>query len=92
VVFTRKIGLSGEYTDYALALCENLIWDNEYYVQKGVGWALKDLMRGDKEEVLRYVRDLRRRGVSSIITLYAIKDLVGEERQQILSIQAGRED
>jgi 3-methyladenine DNA glycosylase AlkD len=92
VAFTRKIGASGIYTRQALALCENLIADKEYYVLKGVGWALKDVMRGDKAMVLDYVRDLRRRGVSSIITLYAIKDLVGEEREEILTIKARKGD
>ena len=42
---------------------------------KGVGWCLKDVMRGDRERVLAYVRGLRKRGVSAVITLYAIRDL-----------------
>lgn len=53
-------------------------------MQKGVGWSLKDLMRSDKERILDYVIDLRARGVSSVITLYAIKDIKGDERAEIL--------
>jgi 3-methyladenine DNA glycosylase AlkD len=88
VVFTRKVGASGKFTCQALALCENLLWDKENLVQKGVGWALKDGMRGDREQVLEYVKVLRRRGVSAVITLYAIHDLKGAVRQEILEIHA----
>ena len=52
------------------------------------------LVRGDHDKVLTYVKDLRRQGVPSTITLYAIRDLKGEERQAVLAIkkqkQAGR--
>lgn len=87
VVYARKIGASGEFTEQGLAACERLIWDTDDLVRKGVGWALKDLMKGEKAPVLRFVEELRRRGVSSTITLYAIRDFVGEERRRILSIR-----
>jgi 3-methyladenine DNA glycosylase AlkD len=85
VVFTRRVGASGKFTDEALKLCDRLIWDEEDYVRKGVGWALKDVMRGDKEKVLKYVKELRRKGVSAVITLYAIRDLRGSERKAVLN-------
>lgn len=91
VVFTRRVAKGGRFIDEALDLCENLLWDEEDLVRKGVGWALKDNMRADKERVLRYVRSLRRRGVSSVITLYAIRDLKGEERTDVLSIKKERQ-
>jgi len=87
VSFTRKIGASGEFTDEALELCDNLIWDDEDLVQKGVGWALKDCIRGDRKRVLEYVKNLRSRGASSTITLYAIRGLKGEERKEVLKIK-----
>ncbi len=87
VAFVRKIGESGEFTDEVLELCENLIWDKEDLVLKGVGWVLKDNMRGAKERVLDYVKTLRRKGVPSIITLYAIRDLISKEREGILKIK-----
>lgn len=87
VAFTRKIGASGNYTAEALRLCENLVRDQEDLVQKGVGWALKDVMRGDRDRVLAYVKDLRRRGISSTITLYAMRDLKGPDRAKLLSIK-----
>jgi 3-methyladenine DNA glycosylase AlkD len=90
VALTRKIGESGEFTDEALELCHNLIWDKEDYVRKGVGWALKDNMRGAKTRVLDYVKALRRKGVSSVITLYAIRDLKGKEREEVLKIKPDR--
>ncbi len=90
VTFTRRIGESGEFTDEALELCSSLIWDKEDYVRKGVGWSLKDNMRGAKKRVLDYVKSLRRKGVSSVITLYAIRDLKGKERQEVLKIKPDR--
>lgn len=87
VTFTRKIGESGRFTDEVLELCNNLIWDKEDFVRKGVGWALKDNMRGAKQKVLQYVKSLRRKGVSSVITLYAIRDLKCEERKEVLNIK-----
>ena len=85
VVFTRRVGASGRFTDEALEFCERLIWDEEDYVRKGVGWALKDVMRGDKKKVLEYVKGLRRKGVSAVITLYAMRDLKGKERKAVLN-------
>jgi 3-methyladenine DNA glycosylase AlkD len=87
VTFTRKTAESGRHTDLTLELCENLVWDDEDLVRKGVGWALKDTMRADKTRILDYVKDLRRRGVSSTVTLYAIRDLKGDERKEVLSIK-----
>jgi 3-methyladenine DNA glycosylase AlkD len=87
VVFTRRVGQSGRFTEEALKLCDNLIWDSEDYVRKGVGWALKDLMRGDKKKVFAYVKMLRRKGVSAVITLYAIRDLKDAERREILKLK-----
>lgn len=87
VVFTRKIGSSGDFTNEALELCDNLMWDKEDMVQKGVGWALKDVMRGDKRKVLVYIKSLRRKGVSGVITLYAIRELKGKKREEVLKIR-----
>jgi len=88
VVFTRKVGASSKYVDYLLKLCDNLIWDKEDLVRKAVGWALKDNMIGkNKEKVLNYVKKLREMGVSSTITLYAIRKLKGKEREEILKIK-----
>jgi len=90
VAFVRKIGESGQFTDPALRLCENLVFDGKDLVRKGVGWALKDVMRGDRQRVLEYVKELRRRGVSSTITLYAIRDLDGRERGEVLAVTPNR--
>ena len=86
--FVRKVGESGNYTEEALAFCENLIWAKEDLVQKGVGWCLKDVMRGDQKKVFKYVKDLRKRGVPSTITLYAIRDLKGTKRQEVLKVKS----
>ncbi|MCW3978115.1 MAG: DNA alkylation repair protein [Candidatus Bathyarchaeota archaeon] len=87
VTFTRKTAESGRHVDLTLELCDNLIWDDEDLVRKGVGWALKDTLRADKHRILDYVKDLRRRGVSSTVTLYAIRDLKGQEREHVLAIK-----
>lgn len=86
VAFVRKVGESGKFTNEAMKLCENLIWDKEDLVQKGVGWCLKDVMWGDKKRVIQYVRRLRTLGASSTITLYAIRDLRRADRDSILSV------
>ena len=90
VAFVRKVGESGDVTEEAVRLCENLVFDREDLVRKGVGWALKDVMRGERQRVLEYVKELRRRGVSSTITLYAVRDLDGRERQEVLTVTPNR--
>lgn len=87
VAFVRAVGLSGKFTKEALALCENLVTAPEDLVQKGVGWCLKDVMRGDKKKVLDYVKELRQRRIPATITLYAMRDLKGAERRALLSKQ-----
>ena len=88
VTFTRSIGVEGEHADFLLDLCDNLIWDKEDLVRKGIGWALKDNMVGkNKNKVLNYVKKLRKMGVSSTITLYAIRNIKGKEREAILQIK-----
>ncbi len=87
VSLTRRAGDRGEFLDETLELCEQLIWSEDDLVRKGVGWALRDAMRVNKERVLPYVIELRRRGVSSVVTLYALQDIKGEERQQALSVR-----
>ncbi len=85
VIFTRKVASSGEFTDFALEMCNNLMFDSEDLVLKGVGWALKDLMKADKERILAYVQELRKKKVSSTVTLYAIRDIKGQERKDFLA-------
>jgi len=88
VTFVRKIAESGKFTEEVIHLCENLIWDEEDIVQKGVGWALKDNLRSAPDHILPYIKDLRQRGVSSTITLYAIRDLKGAKRQEVLAVKS----
>ena len=87
VTFTREIAKSGDFTEEVVSLCEKLIWDEEDIVQKGVGWALKDNLRSAPDRILPYIKDLRRRGVPSAITLYAIRDLRGAEREEVLAVK-----
>ncbi len=91
VSFVRKAAQSGEFTDEVLHFCENLIDDKEDIVQKGVGWALKDNLRSAPDRILPYIKDLRRRGVPSTITLYAIRDLKGAKRQEVLEVNSDSE-
>jgi len=91
VIFTRKVGASGRYTQEGLRAAERLTEDTDDLVRKGVGWALKDLMRGERKPVLEYIADLRRQGVTSVITLYALRDVRGEERGRVLAIKPGLE-
>jgi len=88
ITFARKIGAEGDFVNFLLKLCDNLIWDKEDLVRKAVGWALKDNMVGkNKEKVINYVKKLRKMGVSSTITLYAIRKLKEKEREETLRIK-----
>ena len=87
VLFTRKVARSGEFTDVALEVCEALRFDEHEHVLKGVGWLLHDLMDGEPERLGAYVKRLRAEGVSSIVTLYAVKRLKGPQREAILAIR-----
>jgi len=87
VAFTRRVRAGGRFTDEALELFDNLVWDEEDLVRKGVGWALKDCMQGDKKKVLEYVKGLRQKGVLAAITLYATRGLQGRERKEILNMK-----
>lgn len=87
VTFVRKIAETGEFTRDVLRLCENLIWDREDIVLKGAGWALKDNMRSAPDQVIPFVKELRSRGVSSTLTLYAIRDLRGKMREDVLAVK-----
>ena len=87
VAFVRQVGKSGEFTDQVIRMCENLVQDSDDIVRKGVGWALKDNLKSAPDRILPYIKDLRRRGVSSVITLYAIRDLKGAKRKDILALK-----
>ncbi len=87
VTFIMHVAKSGKFLDDTFRYCENLIWDEEDIVRKGVGWALKINIRYAPERVLEYVKDLRRRGVSSTIILYAIENLPPEIRKEVLAIK-----
>ena len=81
----------GGYVGEQLGWCEALMHDTGELVQKGVGWALKDTIRAGpaaKRRVLALVKRMRREGLPSTITLYAIRDLKGAERAAILKIKA----
>jgi len=87
VTFVRKAAKSAGFTKEVIHLCENLIWDEEDIVQKGVGWALKDNLRSAPERILPYIKGLRQKGVPSTITLYAIRNLKGVQRQEVMAVK-----
>ena len=89
VLFTRKVARSGEFTDVALELGDALRFDEHEHVLKGVGWLLQDLMDTEPERIGAYVKRLRADGVSSVVTLYAIKRLRGPARDAILAVRPG---
>ncbi len=93
VTFTRKTAADGQFVAETLRFCEALMHDPEDLVQKGVGWALKDTMRAGpaaKRRVIALVKRMRREGIPSTITLYAIRDLTGAEREAILEIKPAK--
>ena len=90
VVFVRKVGASGSYTDVVFEFCDKLLCDEEDLVLKAVGWVLKDNIVGSKKRVIDYIKDLRRSGVSSVITLYAIRAQNDKERKEILDVRQAK--
>ncbi|MFC1563675.1 DNA alkylation repair protein [candidate division KSB1 bacterium] len=87
VTFTRNAAKSAEYTDIVLKICSYLAFDREDIVQKGTGWALKDNLRSAPEKVVPFIKDLRRQGASSTVILYAVRDLKGIERKEVLAVK-----
>jgi len=47
----------GGERDLLLELCADLLDDDEPYVQKAIGWSLKELCKGDLEAVIEFVQD-----------------------------------
>ena len=93
ITFTRAVAASGEFADVTLRFCKALQHDPDDLVRKAAGWALKDSMRagpGAKRRVVALAKEMRRAGISSTITLYAIRDLKGAEREDILRVKATR--
>ena len=91
MTFTRRVATEGEFIDEAMAICERLRFDEEDLVRKGVGWVLKDGMRagpGAKRRVIGMVKAMRREGVSAVVTLSAVRDLKGAERESVLKVRA----
>jgi 3-methyladenine DNA glycosylase AlkD len=86
VVFTRKATRDGAHLEHALDLCRRLAFDPADIVQKGVGWALKDSLRWTPDVVLPIVKELRRAGAPSTVVLYAIRNLEGAARDEVLAI------
>ena len=87
VTFTRRVAASGVYLEQALVLCERLQHDPDDLVQKGVGWALKDCIRAGpaaRKRILTLVKRMRRDGVPATVTLYALRDVKGREREDAL--------
>jgi 3-methyladenine DNA glycosylase AlkD len=46
----------GGERDLLLELCEELLRDDEPYVQKAIGWSLKELCKGDMEAVIGFLQ------------------------------------
>ena len=84
VLFTRRIAKSGQFTDWAIEMCERLKFSEEMMVQNGVGWCLKDLMKHDKKGVLAYISTLKDQGVNKRTLTYSLRDLTSTERKNIL--------
>jgi hypothetical protein len=92
----------GKTDDFCINVLQPLLWQHpqpvlalpEKWNRSGNRWKRRASVVAftRKARVLEFVKDLRRRGVPAAITLYAIRDLKGEERRAVLEIHAkGRE-
>ena len=66
-----------ERTDFELlyACIEPSLREDEFFLQKAIGWALRDVAWFDPREALRYVR-ARRRELSPLAKREALKNLL----------------
>jgi len=65
---------------------DRLLDDKEYYVQKGVGWALKELYRVYPKETLKYLED-NIKNVSSIAFSPATEKLEKKDKEKLKKIR-----
>jgi 3-methyladenine DNA glycosylase AlkD len=82
VAFVRKVGESGKFTKEVISLTNNLVKSKEDLVLKGVGWALKDNLRGNRPVMMKHILSLRQKGVSPVVISYALGDLTAKERKR----------
>lgn len=71
------------------ALVEPLIKDKEYYVQKGVGWTLREMHSVYPEQTMAFVKK-HIRDISAIAFTIAIEKMSEEEKDRLKSLRKRR--
>ncbi len=80
---TKKVVLP---FDTIIKFIDRLLNDEEYYVQKGVGWSLKELYNVYPKETLKYLEDNIRK-ISSIAFSPATEKLKKKDKERLKSIR-----
>ena len=83
---TKKVALPYQTL---IPLINELVEDKEYYVQKAVGWALKELYQVYPTETLKYLESNIKR-VSSIVFTISTEKLKKEEKEKLTGIRKHR--
>jgi 3-methyladenine DNA glycosylase AlkD len=74
----------GLYAKEILRLCEGLLRDKEYMVQKGVGWSLKETSRSHRAQVVRFLLRAKKRAPRLLLRT-ACEKLPARERRRVLA-------
>lgn len=80
---TKKVVLP---FDIIIKFIDRLLNDEEYYVQKGVGWSLKELYNVYPKETLKYLEDNIKK-ISSIAFSPATEKLKKKDKERLKSIR-----
>lgn len=75
----------GKQMDFAFGIADLLLTDDEYLVQKGYGWMLKEASRHFPDEVFQFVME-RKRHMPRTALRYAIEKLPAAKRKEAMLV------
>jgi len=88
VVSLIPLARRGRHIEIILEIIDTLLSDPEDIIQKAIGWALKEMCKGDPRAVVTYLADHRER-MSRLALRYASEKLTPTQKAQLLD-QAAR--
>lgn len=82
--YAKNITYYCDYYDIIVRFCENVKFSDDPLVQKGLGIALKSLLKCNKAKTKRIIRRYRKEGAHSSVSINAMKDLSLREKKEII--------